>query len=57
MASDGSRDSGVQSSPAPAAAPPPVAAAAVRPAIDPVGLPNNTLLPLTIRLDRSNFSY
>lgn len=55
MASDGSRDSGVQSSPAPAAAP--VAAAAVRPAIDPVGIPNNTLLPLTIRLDRSNFFY
>ena len=34
-----------------------MAAAAVRPAIDPVGIPNNTLLPLTIRLDRSNFSY
>ena len=24
---------------------------------DPVNLPNNTLLPLTLRLDRTNYSY
>ena len=26
-------------------------------AADPIGLPNNNLLPLTLRLDRSNYSF
>ena len=52
MVSGGSHNSAAREPvPPPAPAPPPP------PAIDPVGLPNNALLPLNLRLDRSNYSY
>ena len=52
MATDGSTHSAAHNE-APAPAPAPASAMAV----DPVGLPNNHLLPLHLRLDRNNYSY
>lgn len=50
MASDGSHDLAVHHQPPRVPHAPPMAT-------NPAAIPNNTLLPLNLRLDRSNYSY